>query len=245
MKKLLFICALTFSVVFNTKAAVEIQYAGNKLSFESNPRLASVLERLVVSTDFYWHSASLFDLDSPKVATLKREIIKDLDVILNKTGVKTEKYKAIKALKKQVLSWQVAVKLPLVIDYDMIRIKEELNYRFDDGRYLLHLPFREYEIKVIGAIEEAKKINHRAAAPVQSYFDNSDFSLREYADSEFVFVIHPNGSYKKVSLGLHSQQYVEIPPGGTIYIPIRELPFDATNAQLNEKIARLAGNLLP
>lgn len=245
MKKLFLTFFILFVCTSKSYASVEIQYAGNTLKFDGNPRLSNILERVLVSTDFYWHGAGLFDLQSAEADRLKKDVLDDIDRVLSNSGIKTEKYRAFTHLKNQILQWKVAKRMPVILDYDLVRIREDMNPRFDNGRYLLHLPFRVYSVDVIGAVEEVKSLGHLATTSVSGYFENAKLDAMDYADSEFIFIIHPNGTVIKVSLGLHNQKHVEVPPGGTIYVPISELPFDSTNTTLNEKIARLAGNILP
>lgn len=245
MKNLTLIFFLTSFIPFSNFASVEIQYAGNSLKFNANPRLSSVLGRVMVSTDFYWHGSSLYRLNSSESKAARQMLLKELDSVLSKTGSKTSKYAALLKIKEQVSNWQVADKLSVELDYDLIRIREELDPRLDDGEYLLHLPFRAYDINVVGAVETTGKFPHIAATSVKAYFDNKNIKRLDYADYEFAYVIHPDGSYKKVSLSAYNQEHVEVAPGGTIYVPIKELPFDSTNEELNERVAKLAGNLLP
>jgi len=224
---------------------VKIEVGSRTVKFDENPKLSQVLSRFVISTDYYWHNAAIYDLQSSTARQLKREVIKELDALIAITGRKTQKHAALMTVKRQVSSWNVADKLPLVVDYDLIRVKEELNPRLDSGHYYLYLPFRTYDVNIVGAVKQPTTLTHIGTASIKTYLDDKRLELLEYADSEYVFLIHPNGSYKKVSLGLNNRQHVEVPPGGMIYIPLNELPFNSTNTELNEKIARLAGNRLP
>lgn len=245
MKTIIF-CVL-FSCFYSSlvHSTVTIQYVNNTFEYKDNPRISDVLKRVRVSVDFYWHGASLYDLDDPFANQLQQDVLFDIERILNNTGAATNKHQTLTNISSQVLSWKVAKKLPIAVDLDLLRVRDELDARLDDGRYLLHLPFRVHQVTVVGAVDNPTSIEHKPMQRVQAYFDNGDIEKLEYADNEFVFVIHPNGKYRKVSLGIHSREHVEVPPGGIIYVPIRELPFDSTNANLNLKIAQLAGNLLP
>lgn len=245
MKPLL-ICLFTFLfLTFPSYSAIEIEYLGNTIRYDGNPKLSDVLSRLILSRDFYWHNASLFDINDTQALLLKREILGELDQLLSKTGSKTQKYHTLSTLRQQISQWRVATKLPVELDYDLIRVKDDLDRRLDDGKYFLHLPFREYHVTLLGAVKDSKKLPHLAASSVDSYFDDASIELLDYVETSMVFVIHPNGNVKKATLSLHTQEHIEVPPAGFIYVPIRELPFDNTNTELNQKIARLAGNLLP
>ncbi|BDX04510.1 capsule biosynthesis GfcC family protein [Planctobacterium marinum] len=238
-KKSFFLLALFTSVL---KADVEIEYAGNVIRYDINPRLSAVLNRLVLGTDFYWHNSSLYALDDKTANNHKSDVIALLQQIKSKTGVATSKMQTLVSLQEEVEKWQVATRLPLNLDYDLIRIREELNPRLSDGRYRLHLPFRVYTVNVVGAISQTKKLAHQSMSHVRDYLQADSIEYLPYADKTFVFVIHPNGQTKKVSLGFENIEHVEVPPGGTIYIPIKELPFSSENEQLNISIAQLLGS---
>lgn len=247
MNKIISIAAITSTCLFSSLAQsnVNIQYVNNTFQYENNPRISEVLKRVRVSVDFYWHGASLYDLDDAFAKQLQQDALKELDTILNETDVATAKYRTVLNVKNQVSNWQVAKKLPAVIDLDLLRVKDELDAQLDDGNYFLYLPFRVHQVTVVGAVDESASIAHKPMQPVQAYFDNGTIKKSDYADNEFVFIIHPNGEYKKVALGVHNRMHIEVPPGGIIYVPLREVQFDSTNANLNTKIAELAGNMLP
>lgn len=233
-----------FIIPFIALANVEIEYEGNLIRYDSNPRLSAVLHRLVKSTEFYWHSASLYSLDDNSAIKLKTEVLDLLSEIKTETGAATDKMLALQAIENQIYSWKVATRLNLELDYDLIRIRKELNPRLESGRYVLNLPFRVFTIKVFGAVEKPVEIAHQRMTHVKEYLSKQEIQYLQYADREFVYIVHPNGQVKKVSIGLHNPEHVEIPPGGSIYIPVRELPFSDKNERLNDMVAMLAGSRL-
>lgn len=226
-------------------ADVSIQYAGNVISYENNPRLSAVLSRLVLSKEFYWHSASLYRLNSQSMDSELKRLNDLLAKVKAETGVKTEKMVALLAIEHQIAQWRLAERLPLIVDYDLIRIREELNPRLESGDYYLHLPFREYEVSIVGAVAEVGRVAHIAAQSVDKYLEKKNISFLSYADTNVVYIIHPTGRVKRIPLGLHNSSHNEVPPGGTIYIPLKELPFSKVNSELNELVAKLAGSRLP
>lgn len=236
------VCLLVCS--FTTSSKVQIQYAGNQINYDINPRLSAVLNRLVVTQDFYWHTASLYRLNDSSSSADVLAVNKLLDRTISQTGVKTQKMTALLALKQQLNSWNIAKRLPLVIDYDLIRIRDELNPKLENGDYYLHLPFRVYEVNVVGAVNEPVKLAHLATEDVSAYLDD-DIGYLPYADKSRVYIIHPDGSVTKVDVGLHNNMHNEVPPGGTLFIPIKELPFSSLNTEINERLAQLAGSRLP
>lgn len=240
MFKKTFFLLLCFTSVL--KADVEIEYAGNVIRYDTNPRLSAVLNRLVLRTEFYWHNSSLYSLDDKKAMDLKTEVIALLQEMKSKTGVATSKMRSLTSLEQQVEQWHVATRLPLNLDYDLIRIREELNVRLTDGRYRLHLPFRVYTVNIAGAVSKSKTLAHKKQSHVSDYLKAELIEYLPYADRTFVYVIHPNGLIRKVSLGFQNLEHVEVPPGGTIYIPLEELPFSSDNEKLNSSIAQLLGS---
>lgn len=240
MIRTLFLSLFCFSSIASAK--VEIEYAGNVIRYDINPRLSAVLHRLVLGTEFYWHTSSIYSYQDDTANKLKADTLELLSTIKGRTGVATAKMEALKSLESQINDWRVAARLPFQLDYDLIRIRDELNPKLEDGRYLLHLPFRVYTINVIGAVTQSKQIAHKNMTSVEGYLSDTTIQYLEYADTEFVYVIHPNGEVKKISLGLHNNEHVEVAPGGTIYIPLRELPFSEQNERLNKMVATVAGS---
>ena len=229
----------------SSKADVTIEFRGSEINYDDGPRLSDVVARLMLNNPVYWHNAGLYDLLSSDAKSKKQSLIAEIETLKSNTGIKTSKWAALEKLHNDLKSWQVADRLPLSVDYDLLRLREELNPLLDDGKYLLSLPLRKYTVEVFGAVEKNSVLVHRPTEHVATYLDDQSVTLLDYADSEYVYVIHRNGTVKKVSLGLHSREHVEVPPDGFIYIPIRELPFDSTNKFINTNIAQLAGNRRP
>lgn len=242
MKFVVIVLLSFFAVVNLSNAEVSVKYLGNDLKYPGNPRLTDLLRSLAQGRDYYWLNAALFNLDSPEQNKKKRDVLSQLHLLKSNTGTKTSKWTALSLLENQIEHWEVALKLPIALDYDLIRIREEHDLRLDDGHYALKLPFRSNQVRIFGAVKEEIITSHIGSAHVKNYLN--DLTLLEYADSEFLYIIQPNGGYRKVSLGVHDTNHVEVSPGGMIYIPIRELPFLGTNESLNHNIAMLAGSRL-
>ncbi|MCC2606403.1 capsule biosynthesis GfcC D2 domain-containing protein [Planctobacterium marinum] len=234
------LCVLS---LFQVNAEVRIDYLSNQLVYDSNPRIETVLKGVVKNRDIFWPAAVLYNRSAVQELGLKQQCLQMINDLKSETGVKTAKYQALNSLLSQIDGWNLAHRVPLLIDYDFARVREELNPRVDDGDYLLHLPARSNQVQVFGAVPAVLTLNHIGAAPVQSYLEK--FERLDYADNEFVYVIKLDGTYERVSTGVHSMQRVEVPPGGSIYIPLRELPFSSENTILNEMVAELAGSRLP
>jgi len=226
-------------------AQVIVEFRNNTYRYNDKPFLSDVVARLVYDNRIYWHNAVLYDLDDQQVQVKKRTVIKNIESILKRTGKKTAKWAALKKVENDIQSWNLAYKLPHDLDFDLLRVRPELDRRMDDGQYFLSLPFRSFTIQVFGAVEKNLVLAHQSKVSVENYLKDGGIALLEYADTEYVYVIHRNGDYTKVSLGLHSSNHVEVPPDGSIYVPLREIPFDSTNEDLNLQVVQLAGNRLP
>lgn len=236
--------ALIFGVMScQTLGKVTIQYIGNVLEYPENPRIENVLSSLLSRTEFYWPNSAIFNLDATDENTLKNEILQEISTLIQNSGVDSGKRKALVQLESQITSWNIASRVPIPIDYDLARVRDEHNPKLDDGSYALYLPFRPNTITVFGLVSRLQELPHLSASHVNAY--DEKIAYLDYADAEYLYVIHPNGESIKVSKSFYETRHIEVPPGGSIYVPLKELPFLSTNTDLNNKIVKLAGSRLP
>ncbi len=221
-------------------AKVDVVINGQQRNFAGNPELTEILSPYANVIEWHWPSAALFDLNSPDQQALLKDVHNSLQQKISEAANLSSSGKAYKSLFNQIKNWSVANRINTPVNFDLARISEEFNPRFPDGSYVLNFSTRPLTVSVIGAVPEEIAIPHLGAANIKAYFENLE--LLEYADTDAIYIIKPNGDVTRHIRSYRQQHHVEVPPGSTIFVPLAELPILGTNRQLNEMVATLAGS---
>ena len=104
--------------------------------FDRPIRLSSVLSIVADSGDWYWPSASAFDLTNPTAEREKEIALSQIRELLVSFDKNSDTHKALQNLLDQVASWTVSTRIDMPISYNRARLFFEDNPMFQPGKYL-------------------------------------------------------------------------------------------------------------
>lgn len=237
------ILVLLFLTAFSSSQAQEVKIHLNGAIdiYKFEPTLEQVLKRHVDQEHWYWPASTLFRKSNEPQEIERTEILAQLALV--KSDVTSEDADtAITSLMEVIKEWKLASNMGISLDYDLVRLKEANNPIVNFGEYFLQLRKRPTKIQYFGFVSEAGELLHQSATDVSKYLKEIEYS--DFADRDYVYVINPNGKVEKAKVAYWENEHFEVAPGSTIYVPLKETLF-SNFANLNLKIATLAGNRLP
>jgi hypothetical protein len=210
--------SITVKQSINSKARISLQY-------EQAPRLVQVIkDSLSNSTQLashekpqaiYWLAAGLYDYATEtefqkkkqQVATSLKTRFEDMDT--------PENILALKTLSAWLGSNRFIKREFIPLDYDVIRLKDELNPLLS-GRYLLTLPSKPAHIMVLGAVAKNGPQPFVIRQGVSKYLNNA-LPINE-SDNSFAWLLQPDGKLEHYPIAYWNQQHIDIAPGAIIYL---------------------------
>tara|TARA_R110002050_G_scaffold98194_2_gene204105 strand:+ start:1703 stop:2479 length:777 start_codon:yes stop_codon:yes gene_type:complete len=233
MKRLMQLCSvltLLCSHNINAKTFVTVQQAISakttiSLQYDQAPRLVQVIkDSLKNSHQFatqnkpqhiYWLAAGLYDFSTESefqqtqlqvIAALKTRY-EDID--------KPNNILALNTLSAWLNDNKFIKREFIPLDYDSIRLKEELNPRLQ-GRYLLTLPHKPEHVMVLGAVVKNGQQPFVIRQDASEYL-NKAMPLNDSEDN-FAWLIQPDGKLERYPIAYWNQHHIDIAPGAIIYL---------------------------
>lgn len=218
--------------------AVRIQFKDVFLDFVEQPRLSDVVANVNTNADLYWPSASFYSLSAVEVQSLqhqKTSLLQRLTALHTYYVQREDEALAgtVNKIIQEIEPLQLAKKIVLPLDPDVVRIKSALNPKIDSGEYLLTVTARPSSVALYGAVKPAKTslLNASQAA---DYLDNLE--LLAGASSSFLYVLPANAEPFMAKVGLWNREFSSVPAGASVFIPLelRHLPseFEDINQQI-------------
>jgi len=242
--------ALIFTVLVLNTFFISVAHAENKsltiminnqeYQFDDEIRLASVLSLVSNKREWYWPSASAFDLTDPSAEREKEIIMSNIRELLTQFDRGSNTYKALNSLYEQVAAWTVSTRLNMAISYNRSRLFFEDNPMFKRGKYWLRLNERPRLVHFSGAIVKPGAYEHQSDTSV--YTTSHNIAKLKGADKNFVYVISPVGKIEQKGIAYWNLDFSQLMPGSQVYIPIASAPFSNQINQLNKRVAALAVN---
>jgi hypothetical protein len=237
MSKLASLLAVGLLLAVPAQASVTVTVNTEQRQFDTNPRLSEVLQPYALQQPWYWPAATLYRTDSTKPELLRQQLLQLLDAMAQQ-ATQQELQQALASLRAQLLSWQLAERIVLPLDYDAVRVRAELNPRLDSGHYLIQLKPRPQAVHVSGAVQQARSVVHRGVTPVADYL--TDIGVLAAADSSKVVVVQADGRVISAGIAYWNRHLVEAMPGAQILLLFAEPITDNRFAQLNSMLQQLA-----
>ena len=124
----------------------------------------------------------------------------------------------LEELKKSTVSGRIKAEF----DLDVIKISPQVDTTLDDGDEII-IPTKTQQVYIYGEINNPGSLRYIPGQSIKDYLINSGGQL-ESADSENIFVIHPNGEINRISNARLSflnnrSNDILIYPGSVIYVP--------------------------
>jgi len=214
---------------------VQVQLNDQIRRYAYTPKLSEVLAPIALQRDWYWPASALYKAQDNTAELERKHVLAQLNVLTVDADNKLAQ--AINRLTYFIASWPLASRVPVLLDYDAVRIRPELNLGFDDGNYVLKLYTRPQTVEFWGATEQVISMPHSGVKAVADYLPA--LNLIANADTSYVLIIQPDGTVKHVGVASWNERHVELMPGSSVFIPYASTLFQNLTA-LNEDIARLA-----
>ncbi|MBD1558485.1 hypothetical protein HC752_16235 [Vibrio sp. S9_S30] len=116
------------------------------------------------------------------------------------------------------------------LDYDLIRLKPELNPLLS-GSYDFYVSPRRNQVRILGQLKQPASFPLLDTQDITAYLD--DIELSAFGDLDQVFIIHTNGDVIQAQLGYWQPERYYLSPGAMIFIGSRNAE------QTNKDIAQL------
>ncbi|WP_158970377.1 capsule biosynthesis GfcC family protein [Paraglaciecola sp. L3A3] len=240
MKKIpsLFYLLLLFLFTGKSSANTEILLNQQYLKFDKAPLLAEVLANIENKQNIYWPAATFYSISDKNIEITRNIILKRLSAITK--NKQTDEI--INSLKRTLLNWHIAERLPIKINYDLARTVNAHNPVITAGQYILSAYSRSSRVIIFGALKDKTELiiphkNHTLAA---DYI--TDDMLSSLADTEQMVLIQADGRIIEVDTLDWNKTPIEAMPGSQIYIPFKVSFGDNKMKLLNQQIITLAVN---
>jgi len=223
---------------FAVGANVTLHINNQQFDYVDAPSMVEVLSPVAQSADWYWPASKLFRLKTTNLEAERDSLLAQLEQL--KVNASDKAKQEITALQYFVRQWQLAERIVIPIDYDRARLESSFNPSFEPGSYLMQLSRRPTTVTFWGALQNSVTLYHKGVTPVAEYLTALTFS--EYADRQNVVILQPDGRVQTVGIAAWNNQFSEVMPGATVFVPFSFGIFDAELQQLNERLLALAVN---
>lgn len=217
---------------------VSIMINKQTYQFDRPIRLSSVLSIVADNGDWYWPSASAFDLSNPEAERQKEIALSEIRTLLTQFDEDSETHAALKNLYEQVASWTVSTRIDMPISYNRARLFFEDNPMFQPGKYWIRLNGRPNVVHFSGAVVKPGAYQHQSDTSVYTAVHTVKKAVD--ADRSHVYVIDPMGDIKEKGIAYWNIDFAQIMPGSQVYVPISSELFSDKLEQLNKRVAALA-----
>ena len=217
---------------------VSIMINKQTYQFDRPIRLSSALSIVADNGDWYWPSASAFDLTNPKAEREKEIALSQIRTLLTQFDKDSETHVALKNLYEQVASWTVSTRIDMPISYNRARLFFEDNPMFQPGKYWIRLNGRPNVVHFSGAVVKPGAYKHQSDTSVYTAVHTVKKAVD--ADRSHVYVIDPRGNIEEKGIAYWNLDFAQLMPGSQVYVPISSELFSDKLKQLNERVAALA-----
>ncbi|CAM3727998.1 capsule biosynthesis GfcC D2 domain-containing protein [Vibrio aquimaris] len=215
LSRILALLALFLSInVFANKLIVQVPQQSVLFEYKNPARLSQVIQDIKENTnsysDAYFIANQLFDkAQLNKAIGLKESVLKRLSQLEGENAVLAS------TLIKQIESWQVGYRLFIPLDYDEIRIKNNLDPKLS-GEYELAFPKRNHFSYIVGLVEKPSEIDISNSPSLSDAI--SIAQPLAGADKSFVWLIYPDGHTTKSGYAYWNNSQTHLPPSTVIFV---------------------------
>ena len=217
---------------------VSIMINKQTYQFDRPIRLSSALSIVADNGDWYWPSASAFDLTNPKAEREKEIALSQIRTLLTQFDKDSETHVALQNLYEQVASWTVSTRIDMPISYNRARLFFEDNPMFQPGKYWIRLNGRPNVVHFSCAVVKPGAYKHQSDTSVYTAVHTVKKAVD--ADRSHVYVIDPRGNIEEKGIAYWNLDFAQLMPGSQVYVPISSELFSDKLKQLNERVAALA-----
>ena len=240
LKKLALCVLLSHTAI--SQAAVSV--SGDVLkpvsvAYKPGMRLLDVISQAQPNPESYWLAAAwLHQPEVEKQIRLKVGVLFDLKML--QRGALLNNNHSLSAVAARL--YQEIDQLPVtgrkVVNLDPIALEVGFahNYLVSDSDKVSY-PARTDSVTVLGAVEHDCTLPYQPLQQVRDYLDSCP-RLKE-AESDFLWLIHPDGTFKRVAIAAWNREDgVYAVAGSKILVPVRNDNADLPTPDLNEQLAQ-------
>ena len=240
LKKLALCVLLSHTAI--SQAAVSV--SGDVLkpvsvAYKPGMRLLDVISQAKPNPESYWLAAAwLHQPEVEKQIRLKVGVLFDLKMLQRGALLNNNHGLAAVAARLHQDISQLPVTGRKVVNLDPVALEVGFahNYLVSDGDKVSY-PARTDSVTVLGAVEHDCTLPYQPLQQVRDYLDSCP-RLKE-AESDFLWLIHPDGTYKRVAIAAWNREDgVYAVAGSKILVPVRNDNADLPTPDLNEQLAQ-------
>lgn len=202
-------------------------------------RLKDVVSEAKPNPESYWLAAAWLHQSLLEEQTrLKVGVLFDLKMLQRGALLNNQSGLAALAarLHEDVTQLPITGRKVAVLDPVALEVGFARNYILDDGDSLIY-PRRTNTVTVVGAVQHPCTLPYQPQVEARDYLESCP-SLNE-AETDFMWLIHPDGTYKRVAIAAWNRQDgVHATAGSTILVPVRNDIPDLPTPDLNEQLAQ-------
>ncbi len=209
------------------------------VSFKPGMRLLDVISQAQPNPESYWLAAAwLHQPEVEKQTRLRVGVLFDLKMLQRGALLNNNHGLAAVAARMYQDINQLPVTGRKVVNLDPVALEVGFahNYLLSDGDKVSY-PARSNSVTVLGAVEHDCTLPYQPLQQARDYLDNCS-RLKE-AESDFLWLIHPDGTYRRVAIAAWNREDgVYAVAGSKILVPVRNDNADLPTPDLNEQLAQ-------
>ena len=209
------------------------------VAYKPGTRLLDVISQAQPNPESYWLAAAwLHQPEVEKQIRLKVGVLFDLKMLQRGALLNNNHDLAAVAARLYQDINQLPVTGRKVVNLDPVALEVGFahNYLLSDGDKVSY-PARTNSLTILGAVEHDCTLPYHPLQQVRDYLDNCP-RIKE-AESDFLWLIHPDGTYKRVAIAAWNREDgVYAVAGSKILVPVRNDNADLPTPDLNEQLAQ-------
>jgi hypothetical protein len=245
MNKIVLMCLLLLgTLTLNTVTAsvtVTVTVKQEQYVFTHEPLLVEVLAPIAAQKNWYWPMAALYQEGDIQLDKTRQSLLNILSGLIKRyQKEKPDIALSLEQLQATIISWHLARRFPIKIDYDLARISAAANPQLPEGEYILDLALRMNTVQLFGAVNRTNNLPHRPHTDVSEYITRQ--TLTDLADKDYVMLIQVDGREITTPVAYWNKNRQEVMPGSQLFVPFKESLFHPEFAFINKQIMTLAQN---
>lgn len=233
--KYIVLCGSMLSMLAHS--SVEIAINDTAYRYKNNPRLSEVLAPVAFLDSWYWPQSKLFRLNTKNAQALRSEV---LNMLAQQKRSQNEHAALYENITQQLLSWEIADRVTVKIDFELSRISSAHNPRLDSAGFQLLLSKRPEHLYVFGALDNPQRIPYEDNTCIEQIM--TQIKVSKIAHKSHLILISPQGNVSEAQTAYWNNECTLVMPVTMIYVPLQESLLSQQPNIINNKIAELAVN---
>lgn len=238
---LLLLACSAFSL---SAAELTLHYAGKleSVTVPEHSPLSAAYTSLHFSSDADWPSALITrTVPDKSLNTAQTALLQNLQRLKTQWQDNPALMQSIQQIMTLISQVSVAQRIPAKLDPDWVQLRSEFDLKLE-GRYTLYLTPYRFNLQLAG-LAGNQVLSIHEGYQLADYL--ADAHYQTGAEKDFVYLIAPDGQWRKMPIALWNRVNAEPAPGAMIFVGFNpaSLPDDMSN--LNEQIVSYLANRIP